>query len=77
MAGDDSSDSESEFHDTGYLSQNSFEEANHLLLRYGQDINLKGLRFAMRGEVRILVMNSAILNGRILLEVLGRINFCY
>lgn len=68
MAGDESSYSGSEFHDTGYLSQKSFEEANHLLLRYGHDINLKGLRFAMRGEVRFLVTKSVIPNERIMLE---------
>jgi len=57
MAFDDTADSvyESrlESHDTGVLSQKSFDEACRLLLRYIQDGSLKGLRFSIRGEVRL------------------------
>jgi len=66
MALDDSSDSvfefESESHDTGFLSQRSFEESCRLLLRYGQDQYLEGLRFGIREEVRFLAMNNVPLN---------------
>jgi len=80
MGLDDSSDSvfefESESHDTGFLSQRCFEESCRLLLRYGQDKYLEGLRFGIRGEVRLLAINNVPLNeptpkvSSILVEVL-------
>lgn len=70
MGLDDSSDSvfefESESHDTGFLCQRCFEESCRLLLRYGQDEYLDGPRFGIRGEVRLLAMNSVPLNEPIL-----------
>lgn len=70
MADSNVFDPESEFHPTGFTSQKSFDEACRLLFRHGQHQNPQGLRFEVRGEVRLFAMNNATLDERILLRVL-------